>query len=192
MSRGRRGTTVVIRHDLGRTVAVVVWVGAVAAVMATWPPSVPGVLVAVGASALVWVLCWRPAVVVDDDGVTIRNPLRGVRIGWAALDDVDFDWSLRLQAGGVSCRAAAAPGPASMGALYDRSSSAEGLYERAAMKDVGRRMTPALAAVRQRWAAHRHAGSTVVVVTRPVVSVIALTCASAALVGAIVGALVTA
>lgn len=144
-----------LRHALGRTVAALGWVAVLGWLVTTWPPGGAGALFAAGACGLLWALCWRPAVVLDDDGVTVRNPVRDVRIGWAALDEADFGWSLRLRAGDVSCRAAAAPGPASMSALYDRHVTAGGVIERDAVSRAGQRPAPALLAVRQRWEARR-------------------------------------
>lgn len=132
-------------------------------------------MLALGLSGIVWVLAWRPSVMVADDAVTVRNPLRDVRIAWPALDDAGFDWALWLRAGNVTCRAAAAPGPASMGALYDRGRSKTGIYERHAVKTVGHSLPPALFAVRQRWVGQTHDGPADVHVTRPWVSIIMLT-----------------
>lgn len=176
---------VVVHHDLGRTAAVVVWVVAFGLVAASWPPGVSGAMGVAGISGVVWALGWRPVVVVADDAVIVRNPLRDVRIGWAALDEAEFDWSLRLRAGVVVVRAAAAPGPASMGALYDRR-TARGVLERRTVTDVGRQLPPALLAVRQRWATHAHGASAVVVVTRPWASVVVLGASLVSLAGAVV------
>jgi hypothetical protein len=44
-------------------------------------------------------LFWRPAVVVDDTGVELRNVLRDVRVPWAALDAVETRYTLTLHCG---------------------------------------------------------------------------------------------
>ena len=49
--------------------------------------------------ALVWSLLVRPAVVLDDDGVTIRNVLRDILIPWVRVTDVEFRWNLKVFAG---------------------------------------------------------------------------------------------
>lgn len=165
---------VVLRHALGRAVAVAGWIAALAWLVASWPPDGLGLLFAAATSGLLWVACWRPAVVIDDAGVTVRNPLRDVRIGWSALDEAGFGWSLRLRAGDVSCRALAAPGPASMSALYDRHVTPGGVLERDAVARAGQRPAPALLAVRQRWEARRSEPSGEVAVTPALASIVVL------------------
>jgi Protein of unknown function (DUF2581). len=46
--------------------------------------------------ALVWSLLVRPAVVLDDDGVTIRNVVRDVHIPWVRVTDVESRWNLKV------------------------------------------------------------------------------------------------
>ncbi|WP_162605934.1 PH domain-containing protein [Jiangella aurantiaca] len=167
---------VVLRHSLGRAVAVAGWLAALGWLVASWPPDGRGLLFAAAASGLLWVVCWRPAVVIDDAAVTVRNPLRDVRIGWSALDEAGFGWSLQLRAGELSCRAVAAPGPASMSALYDRHVTPGGVLERDAVMRAGQRPAPALLAVRQRWEARRSQPSGGVVV--PAVANMAVLAAS--------------
>lgn len=49
--------------------------------------------------AVGWVTFLRPAVVLDQTGVLLRNPLRDVKIPWAALTDVESRWNVRVFAG---------------------------------------------------------------------------------------------
>ena len=49
--------------------------------------------------ALVWSLFVRPAVLLDDDGVTIRNVVRDVYIPWGRVTDVEFRWNLKVFVG---------------------------------------------------------------------------------------------
>jgi len=49
--------------------------------------------------AFVWVLFVRPAVLLDEDGVTIRNVVRDVHIPWAKVTEVECRWSLKVLAG---------------------------------------------------------------------------------------------
>jgi len=46
--------------------------------------------------AVVWSLFVRPAVLLDEDGVTIRNIVRDVHIPWARVSDVECRWSLKV------------------------------------------------------------------------------------------------
>lgn len=46
--------------------------------------------------AVAWSVFFRPAVLIDRDGVLIRNVLRDIRIPWALLSDVRTRWSLSL------------------------------------------------------------------------------------------------
>jgi hypothetical protein len=66
----------------------------------------------VGAGSVGYAVLWRPAVVVDTEGVLLINMLRTVKIPWAVLDAVDTRYALTLTASGrryVSW-AAGAPG----------------------------------------------------------------------------------
>ena len=49
--------------------------------------------------ALMWSLFVRPAVLLDDDGVTIRNVVRDIYIPWAKVTDVEFRWNLKVFVG---------------------------------------------------------------------------------------------
>jgi Bacterial PH domain len=62
---------------------------------------------------------WRPALVVDDDGLTLRNPLRTVRLPWSQVQGVAMGWALTVTAAGVRHRVWAVPGPRRMQALTE-------------------------------------------------------------------------
>jgi hypothetical protein len=49
--------------------------------------------------AVSWVLFLRPAVVVDREGVTLRNLVRDVFVPWHLLTDVEARWNVRVFAG---------------------------------------------------------------------------------------------
>jgi hypothetical protein len=74
-----------------------------------------------------WLLFWRPAVVVDDAGVTIENPFRAVRVPWAALVHVDTRYALTLVTPGKSYGAWAAPAPGIWGGRNARPEDLRGL-----------------------------------------------------------------
>lgn len=67
-------------------------------------------LLAVG--VVVFALFWRPAVVVDDDGVLLRNVLRDVHVPWSRLEGIETRFALTLLTadGRHQSWAAAAPG----------------------------------------------------------------------------------
>lgn len=124
----------VFRPFFVRVLSVVVWAllgifllqslrGGPDAVLRTAPALA---LVAVGAYALFW----RPAVEVDDDGVTLLNVLRDVRVPFAALDAVDTRFALALHSGDRRFSAWAAPAPgrtSSMGLARREASGVEHL-----------------------------------------------------------------
>ncbi|HKS03589.1 MAG TPA: PH domain-containing protein [Arthrobacter sp.] len=74
-----------------------------------------------------WLLFWRPAVVVDDAGVTIENPFRAIRVPWAALVHVDTRYALTLVTPGKSYGAWAAPAPGIWGGRNARPEDLRGL-----------------------------------------------------------------
>jgi hypothetical protein len=71
--------------------------------------TVPWLLLVAGAC---WALFWRPAVIVDDSGVHVVNPLRTIDVPWPAIQDVDTRFALVLVTayGRVTAWAAPAPG----------------------------------------------------------------------------------
>jgi Bacterial PH domain len=125
------GSRVVLHHDLGRAVTVV-WLVATAAVVAVQPaanrPGQAAWMLAV--VAVSYAVGWYPALVVDDDGLTLVNPLRSNRIPWPAVDDVTMGWLLEVRAGGRRYRSLAVPGPRRMGALWERHLTGGGVLER--------------------------------------------------------------
>lgn len=111
----------VYRPTFVRALSVITWVmlaGALVGTAATDPADalrwLP-VLALVG--VVVYVLFWRPSVEVDDDGVTVRNLVRDVRIPWPRLDAVDTRYSLTLESDGRRYVAWAAPAPGRSQAL---------------------------------------------------------------------------
>ncbi|MFC7850617.1 PH domain-containing protein [Arthrobacter sp. NPDC057388] len=74
-----------------------------------------------------WLLFWRPAVVIDDAGVTIENPFRAIRVPWAALVHVDTRYALTLVTPGKSYGAWAAPAPGIWGGRNARPEDLRGL-----------------------------------------------------------------
>lgn len=107
-------TTTVFYSRFSRAIAVLVVVGCVAAgitLAATagtedfWR-TVPALFLF---SFLGWALFWAPTVVVDDDGVVLRNVLRSIRVSWSAIATVDTRWSLAISTAAGRYSAWAAP-----------------------------------------------------------------------------------
>lgn len=73
---------------------------------------------------VLYAVLWRPAVVIEPEGVTLVNVVRDVRVPWAALEAVETRYALTLHAAGnrYASWAAAAPGRGSTGVGVDRSS----------------------------------------------------------------------
>lgn len=116
-------------------------------------------LLAVGLA--VYGVFWRPAVIVDDEAVELRNVLRDVRVSWPSLEAVDTRFALTLLIGDSRFRswAAAAPGRPSplAGAVTGRQPQAAGdaiRSSRSLQADSG----AAAFMVNQRWEARRHVG----------------------------------
>ncbi|TFD24304.1 PH domain-containing protein [Cryobacterium sp. TMS1-13-1] len=59
----------------------------------------------------VWEVLWNPSLDVDDDAVTIRNPLRTIVVPWAALVHVDTKFALTLYTPGKKFAVFCAPAP---------------------------------------------------------------------------------
>ncbi len=154
---------VVLHHEIAR-VALGAFAGIGGLALAAGDPARRGAggawLVAV--VAVVAVLGWRPALVVDDSGVAIRNPLRDVRIPWSRVEDVAMGWTLTVTAQGRTHRVWAVPGPRRMRSMYERRWTDGGTLERLAPLEVDRAgaagggglgLGEAGLVVAQRWAA---------------------------------------
>jgi len=97
--------------------------------------------------AWVWSIFVRPSVLLDVEGVTVRNVLRDVHIPWVRLTDVESRWNLKVLAGdrGYTAWAISSqverPKPASGGMFgmlspgrFDRQSKADALQGAAVPK----------------------------------------------------------
>jgi hypothetical protein len=87
------------------TTALVVWVVWVLFAVGNWidlavqgrdHSSVVAAAILLLATGVAYVTALRPRVLVDDAGVTIKNPVRDHRISWAAVTDVDLMDLLRV------------------------------------------------------------------------------------------------
>ncbi|MER5427061.1 hypothetical protein [Streptosporangium roseum] len=55
-------------------------------------------------TALVFIACLRPAVILTEDGVLVRNPLRNASVPLAGVDEVVVSHSIKITSGGESVR----------------------------------------------------------------------------------------
>ncbi len=105
----------VFRPLFVRVLSVVVWVLLVVFEALSWRNGAGAGLRAVPILALVAVLVyalfWRPHVRVDEDGVTLVNVLRDVRVPFRALDAVTTQFALTLHCQDHKYAAWAAPAP---------------------------------------------------------------------------------
>jgi hypothetical protein len=183
---------VVFRHDLavvGLLAWVVVGAGVVMTADADRAVLASGLLAVTLTGLAVGVL---PSVRVDDDGVTVVNPLTTLRIGWADVRDVRMGWALTIATDGGAHRAWAVPGPRRMRSMWEKHWTDEGgVYERDSLPALARAsargegslgLGDAALVVAQRWAARGALcgpGRVVVTPSRlPRVSLLAAGCAA--------------
>ncbi|WP_344859545.1 PH domain-containing protein [Planomonospora alba] len=74
------------------------------AVRYSGPPSMAAAAVLGVLTALVFVTCLRPAVVLDAERLLVRNPLRNVSVPWEAVDDVAVSHAITITSGGDRVR----------------------------------------------------------------------------------------
>lgn len=161
--------TVEFRPRFGRALTIVTaalaLVGAVAAVVddpAVGLRYVP--VFALGAVA-VWVLFGRPAVLVGDGGVVLRNVLRTVELPWPSIQRIDTKYALTLYTAYGVYAAWAAPSPSRTqvqhAAPQDTRHLPESSYIGGGLRPgdlAGTASGDAAAYVRRRWEKLRDAG----------------------------------
>ncbi|MBT1002886.1 PH domain-containing protein [Paenarthrobacter sp. DKR-5] len=76
-----------------------------------------------------WALFWHPAVIVAEQDVVLRNPLRTISVPWAALVTVDTKHALTLVTPGRRYVAWAAPAPGILGTMSARRENLRNLPE---------------------------------------------------------------
>ena len=94
-----------------------------------------------------WVLTVRPAVRLDDDALTVVNPLRTTRVPWVAVTDVRLRWQIVVQTAdgrSVTCRG----GPSIRGSRPLSRGELSAAHEPVELRTI-----------RQRWRARRAAGA---------------------------------
>ncbi|MBO1751912.1 PH domain-containing protein [Actinotalea sp. BY-33] len=116
-------------------------------------------------AVLVWTILGRPAVLVDDSGVELRNVLRTVHLPWPAILRIDTKYALTLETAYGTYSAWAAPAPGRMQALgagpEDLAHLPESTYGAGGVRPGDLITSPsgqAAAHVRRRWEELRDAG----------------------------------
>lgn len=109
----------IFRSRTNRVLAVVGWVACAAFASALAFVTEPVQLLFLVLPALValffWSVFWMPRVEVGDDGTTLVNALRTVRVPWEALIQVETRYALTLRTPKRSYASTAAPAPGSFG-----------------------------------------------------------------------------
>lgn len=104
---------VALHHGLGRWAFLVV-TSAVALAAVTAPAGADRLAAALATAStgcVLAVVAWAPALLVGNDALVVRNPLRTLVIPWSRVDGVRMGWVLEVLADGAVHRAWAAPGP---------------------------------------------------------------------------------
>lgn len=113
---------------------------------------------------LVWVVLGRPAVLVHDAGVDLRNVLRTVHLPWTSIERIDTKYALTLHTAYGTYAAWAAPAPSRAATLdagpADLAHLPESTYVGGARPGdlITSASGQAAAHVRRRWEALRDAG----------------------------------
>jgi hypothetical protein len=171
MAQSEAHTSTVFVSRFNRVLAIVIWVIAVALLVATLAGGgqnaalafVPAAFVAL----LTWTAMWRPYVHVDDSGVRLRNVVRTVDVPWEALIHVDTRYALTLFTPGHRYSAWAAPAPGRTGTAMAQRAENHGRVGPASAVDgrvrtgdlLGSESGQAAHLVRERWSALLGAGA---------------------------------
>lgn len=161
--------TVEFRPSSGRvlTIGAVVLaaVGAVATLVQSPAAGLRALPAFVLAPLLVWAFFGRPAVVVSDGGVEVRNVLRTIELPWPSIERIDTKYALTLYTAYGAYAAWAAPAPSRSQTLNAVPSDTRHLPETSYIGGgirpgdlVGTASGDAAAYIRRRWEALRDAG----------------------------------
>lgn len=118
--------TLTFSSGYGRVLTIAAGVVALGAVVAVWAQDGLGEVLralplAGGVALAVWALFWRPAVVVSDGGVLIRNPFRSTHVPWPTYRGLTVQWSLVVHTTDGDVTAWAAPRSSGTAARMRRS-----------------------------------------------------------------------
>lgn len=166
---GAAGQTVTFRPGFARGITIAAVVLAAVAIVWTAAEDPAAGLRTTPAFLLlptaVWALYWRPAVVVSDGGVELRNVLRTVELPWPAIQRIDFEYALTLHTVHGAYAAWAVPAPSRTAAAHTTrrfmQSQPETAYDAGGLRPgrpAGTSSGDAAAYLRRRWEALRDAG----------------------------------
>lgn len=161
--------TVEFRPRSGRVLtigaAVLAAVGAVATLVQSPADGLRTLPLFLLAPLVVWAFFGRPAVVVSDGGVEVRNVLRTVELPWPSIERIDTKYALTLYTAYGVYAAWAAPAPSRSQTLNAVPSDTRHLPETSYIGGgirpgdlVGTASGDAAAYIRRRWEALRDAG----------------------------------
>lgn len=125
-----RGREEVFRPGTSKLLAYLLWflaAVALAASAANGSAGLPGIPLALAVAFAGYWLFWLPKVKIDDDGVTLVNPVRTIHVPWPALVTVDTKFALKLVTPRGSFTAWAAPAPGVMGSYRAKPQDVQGL-----------------------------------------------------------------
>ena len=72
---------------------------------------IASVLWAIAICVVSYWLFIHPKVVLFDEGITIRNPINEITVGWGDIDEIDVQYTLNIRVAGKKIHAWAAPAP---------------------------------------------------------------------------------
>lgn len=125
------GKVEIFKARTNKWFALLSWTVAAAGIVIAVVSAGPGALVGIAPLVLVallgWQLFWRPAVVVDNAGISLENPFRSIAVPWAALVHVDTRFALTLVTAERSYTSWAAPAPGIWGGRNARPEDLRGL-----------------------------------------------------------------
>lgn len=116
------GQPIVFRSTSSRVLAAIIVGGALVALVAVViTDGIAGAVSVLPLLALIggfgWAAYWRPAVTVDDSGVTVIGVIVTTEVPWSSIRTVDTRWALSMRTTGGIVTAWAAPAPGRHG-LY--------------------------------------------------------------------------
>jgi Bacterial PH domain len=173
---------VTVHSRVNRGVAIACWaliavLGVLVAQQSEPRGAVAAAILAVWLGYAVLVFLWAPALVVDDRGSVIRNPIRTVEVAWDALIHVDTKYALTLFTPGSSWPVWVAPQPGALAARRasrrargdDRTAPRSPLDTGVRVGDIpGTESGDAAALVRRRWAERADGGADAEAIAVPV------------------------